>query len=114
MDLDAFNAEPADAAAQAVQACADIPAWVEAVVAGRPYADVARLLARADALARDWSDADVDRALGQHPRIGERGGLWERAILAPCTAADRASSSRTARPARSSPRVAGWPRTASG
>jgi 2-oxo-4-hydroxy-4-carboxy-5-ureidoimidazoline decarboxylase len=72
--LDAFNAEPADAAAQAVQACADIPAWVEAVVAGRPYADVARLIARADALARDWSDADVDRALGQHPRIGERGG----------------------------------------
>jgi 2-oxo-4-hydroxy-4-carboxy-5-ureidoimidazoline decarboxylase len=74
VDLDAFNAEPAGAAAQAVQGCADIPAWVEAVVAGRPYADVARLLARADGLAREWSDADVDRALAQHPRIGERGG----------------------------------------
>ena len=74
MDLDAFNRAPDAVAAQTVQACADVPAWVDAVVAGRPYPDVARLVARADALARSWSEANVDRALAQHPRIGERGG----------------------------------------
>lgn len=74
MDLDGFNRAPAPDLAQALAACADIPAWVDAVVAGRPYPDVAQLLARADALARRWSDADVGRALAQHPRIGERGG----------------------------------------
>ena len=72
MDLAGFNRAAASDLAEALAACADVPAWVTALIAGRPYGDVAVLLARADALARGWSDADVDRALARHPRIGER------------------------------------------
>ena len=40
MHLSAFHtASPADAA-EVVRVWADIPGWVDAVVAGRPYADV--------------------------------------------------------------------------
>ena len=74
MDLDGFNRAAAPDLAQALTACADVPAWVEALIDGRPYAEVAALLAHADALARGWRGEDVDRALAQHPRIGERAG----------------------------------------
>lgn len=72
MQLEEFNAMSADAADAAVRPCVDIDSWVTAVVAGRPYADLADLLARADAQARTWTGAEVDGALADHPRIGER------------------------------------------
>lgn len=72
MDVGVFNAmEPAKAAA-VVSPCADIPSWVDAVVASRPYADLPALLSRAEELAAAWTGADVERALADHPRIGER------------------------------------------
>ena len=40
MPLDEFNALPPDEARARVAACLDVPRWVEAVVDGRPYADV--------------------------------------------------------------------------
>jgi len=84
MDLEGFNRAADYDLAQALAACADVPRWVAALSAGRPYASVAVLLARADALARGWSDAEVDRALARHPRIGERaaGGEAEAAASA--------------------------------
>jgi len=84
MDLEGFNKAAYSDLAQALAACADVPRWVAALSDGRPYASVAVLLARADALARGWSDAEVDRALAQHPRIGERaaGGGAEAAASA--------------------------------
>lgn len=72
MQLEEFNAMSADTADAAVRPCVDIDSWVTAVVAGRPYADLADLLARADAQARTWTGAEVDGALADHPRIGER------------------------------------------
>ena len=74
MDLDGFNRAPEPDLAQMLATCADVPAWVAALIGGRPYAEVPVLIARADALARDWNAADIERALAQHPRIGERGG----------------------------------------
>ncbi|WP_028642719.1 2-oxo-4-hydroxy-4-carboxy-5-ureidoimidazoline decarboxylase [Nocardioides sp. URHA0020] len=72
MLLDEFNAlTPAEADA-VVRPCVDIDAWVTAVVDGRPYARLADLLARADSQARAWSPAEVEQALADHPRIGER------------------------------------------
>lgn len=72
MHLDAFDtAEPADAAA-VVSVWAAIPAWVDAVVAGRPYGSVDAVAARADALAQEWTRAELDVALAHHPRIGEK------------------------------------------
>ena len=43
-----------------------------AVVAAGPYADVAELLARADAWPRPGPATEVERRLADHPRIGER------------------------------------------
>lgn len=72
MHLTAFNAaSPADAAG-VVRVWADIPGWADAVVAGRPYADVDALAAYAGDLAGAWSPADLEQALHAHPRIGAR------------------------------------------
>lgn len=72
MRLDELNALPAADAAAVLRPCADIDSWVRGLVESRPYADRATLLARADALARAWTPAEVEQALADHPRIGER------------------------------------------
>lgn len=72
MDIVTFDeADPATASA-VVRACARIETWVEAVVAARPYGSVDALLAHADALAARWESAEVEAALTDHPRIGQR------------------------------------------
>ncbi|GAA1762693.1 2-oxo-4-hydroxy-4-carboxy-5-ureidoimidazoline decarboxylase [Nocardioides hankookensis] len=72
MLLEEFNSMPATEAGDAVRPCVDIDAWVAGVVDGRPYAGLADLLGQADALARTWTPAQVEQALADHPRIGER------------------------------------------
>ncbi len=72
MKIEDFNAMSASEAAAAVRPCVDIDSWVEAVVAGRPYADVDALLATADQHMSGWTGAEVEKALDDHPRIGER------------------------------------------
>jgi len=60
------------AAAAAVRPCVDLDSWVDAVVAGRPHADADAAVAVAEAQAATWTDAEVEAALADHPRIGER------------------------------------------
>lgn len=72
MHLSEFNSLDPDTAAQTVAVWAAIPGWVDAVVAGRPYATVDALAAYAGELADVWSRADLDAALAHHPRIGEK------------------------------------------
>lgn len=67
-----FNALDEATAQAGLEACARIPDWAAAVVAGRPYADAPSLLAAADALAAGWTDEQVTQALADHPRIGEK------------------------------------------
>ncbi|MCM3615316.1 2-oxo-4-hydroxy-4-carboxy-5-ureidoimidazoline decarboxylase [Microbacterium enclense] len=70
MHLQHFHAlDDADAAAVA-RVWADVPGWVDAVVAGRPYADVDALASYAGDLAAAWSPQDLEAALHAHPRIG--------------------------------------------
>lgn len=45
--------------------------WVDDVASDAPYASVETLLAAADAAA-DLTDAELDEAVLQHPRIGEQ------------------------------------------
>ncbi|BFM24873.1 2-oxo-4-hydroxy-4-carboxy-5-ureidoimidazoline decarboxylase [Microbacterium sp. che218] len=72
MHLHHFHAlDEADAAA-VVRVWADVPGWVDAVVAGRPYADVDALAAYAGDLASAWSPRDLEAALHAHPRIGAK------------------------------------------
>ena len=72
MHLDEFNAAAPEAAASVVLVWAAVPAWADAIVAGRPYASLDALTARASALADRWTVADLDEALAHHPRIGQR------------------------------------------
>ncbi len=72
MRLDDFNALPPDAAAALLRPCVGIASWVDGVVAARPYDDRAALVASARRLTDAWTDADVDEALADHARIGER------------------------------------------
>ncbi len=61
-----------DAARGLVSSWAAVPRWVDAVLAGRPYGSTEALAAAAEALARSWTDDEVDAALAEHPRIGDR------------------------------------------
>ena len=84
MRLDQFNAAPAADLRPPLLACCDVPAWADTVLEARPYDDLDALVATADKAARVFDRADVDRALAQHPRIGERaagqdtGSRWSR------------------------------------
>jgi 2-oxo-4-hydroxy-4-carboxy-5-ureidoimidazoline decarboxylase len=72
VDLQEFNSSPADRLRPLLAACCDVPRWVDGVLAGRPYGDVAKLNQVADEALRELDDSDVDRALAAHPRIGDR------------------------------------------
>jgi 2-oxo-4-hydroxy-4-carboxy-5-ureidoimidazoline decarboxylase len=70
-----FDRLPGDEARALLLRCLAASGWADRVLAGRPYGSPERLLAAADAAARDLSAADVDSALAGHPRIGERAGV---------------------------------------
>ncbi|MBP2215177.1 2-oxo-4-hydroxy-4-carboxy-5-ureidoimidazoline decarboxylase [Arthrobacter sp. CAN_C5] len=72
MRLSDFNSAPSTAAAAFLGPCADVPRWITAIVEARPYATRADLLAHAADAAPAWTEAELDRALQHHPRIGER------------------------------------------
>ncbi len=74
MDLAEFNRAPASAAAQTARVWADVPRWVEEIVAHRPYGSVDELADVAGDAAATWGAEDLDAALVHHPRIGERPG----------------------------------------
>ena len=48
------------------------PRWAEELLADRPYADLAALLARSDDILHSVGEDEIDAALAGHPRIGER------------------------------------------
>ena len=71
MPLNDFNTLPTDEARARVAACLDVPRWVQAVVAARPYPDVAAVLAVAAREGAHLDDDELAAALARHPRIGE-------------------------------------------
>jgi 2-oxo-4-hydroxy-4-carboxy-5-ureidoimidazoline decarboxylase len=70
--LDDVNADPAEQVAEALRACNAAPSFASAVLAGRPYATVDALVARAEEVARALPWDEVRAALAAHPRIGDR------------------------------------------
>lgn len=72
MDCEEFDLLEVSAARALVLACADVPRWAEELVGARPWGSRADLLARAETLALTWTGAEVEQALADHPRIGER------------------------------------------
>lgn len=54
--------------------CLAVPRWVDEVASGGPYASLDDLLDAAGLAATPLSAEEVDQALADHPRIGERHG----------------------------------------
>jgi len=75
MPLTEFNTLPADEARARAAACLDVPRWVEAVIAGRPYPDTAGVLDVASTESEHLDDDELAAALARHPRIGERASI---------------------------------------
>lgn len=72
MRIAEFDALAPGEAASLLLRCADIPSFAVAVAAGRPYGTVDNLLAAVREQTTCWTEAEVDAALADHPRIGER------------------------------------------
>jgi 2-oxo-4-hydroxy-4-carboxy-5-ureidoimidazoline decarboxylase len=70
--LQEFNQLPEEAARQALDGCCSSRRWIDAVAAGRPYPDLATVLAASDAAVGALREADLREAMAGHPRIGER------------------------------------------
>jgi 2-oxo-4-hydroxy-4-carboxy-5-ureidoimidazoline decarboxylase len=67
-----FNRLPDEAVRQELRRCCASGRWIDAVAAGRPYPDLAALLAASDAAVAALSEADLREAMTGHPRIGEQ------------------------------------------
>jgi len=72
LSLDAFNSAGRSEAIALLRSCLEIPRWYAALVDGRPYASVGDLVAAGATAASPFTVDEVDGALAQHPRIGER------------------------------------------
>lgn len=72
MLIEEFNALDDGEARAALLACVAIDEWAERLVAARPYGSPTALVDDARALAAAWSPQQIEAALADHPRIGER------------------------------------------
>jgi OHCU decarboxylase len=70
--LDWLNALAPGACAEALRRCCGSDAWVEAMIASRPFASREALLDRSDGAWRSLASQDWLQAFAAHPRIGER------------------------------------------
>lgn len=71
MHLDTFNVLADDEAATLLRSCCGASRWVRGVLARRPYASLAALLATADAVWDSLAESDWREAFTHHPRLGE-------------------------------------------
>lgn len=56
----------------ALRACCASDAWVDGLLARRPFTDTDAALDASDAAVADLADSDIEDALAGHPRIGDR------------------------------------------
>lgn len=69
--LHRFNTASREQALAELTACCASPGWAAAVADGRPYPSVDTVLKRADSVLGQLDEAEIDKALAAHPRIGE-------------------------------------------
>jgi 2-oxo-4-hydroxy-4-carboxy-5-ureidoimidazoline decarboxylase len=75
MKLTELNTLQPERARAELERCCGAAAWVEAMLAARPFADRAALHAAAERAARALSRADWLEAFAHHPRIGDVAAL---------------------------------------
>ena len=80
LGLDRLNTLAASEASAAFVRCCGSSRWAEAMVAARPFEDVASMLRVAERVWWSLGEADYLEAFGAHPKIGDTsGGAWSRA-----------------------------------
>ena len=67
-----FNQAPFDRAEEMLRPCVDLPRWTSEISFARPFGTGPELVSFAELAAPDWTEAEIDAALVNHPRIGER------------------------------------------
>lgn len=72
MGLAEINALDADQARAAFARCCHATAWIDAMVAARPFASLAQAISTSDAATHDLDREGLFEAFEGHPRIGER------------------------------------------
>lgn len=72
--LSRLNALAAGEAREELSRCCGASRWLEAMVAGRPYANAEALFAAADRVASSLTREDWLEAFADHPKIGARDG----------------------------------------
>ncbi|MEP7736906.1 2-oxo-4-hydroxy-4-carboxy-5-ureidoimidazoline decarboxylase [Nocardioides sp. 31GB23] len=72
MRLEELNTMSMAQAEAALRPCAAVTSWVRTLVDSRPYDDHDALVETARSAAASWGEAELDEALADHPRIGER------------------------------------------
>ena len=55
-----------------LRSCLAVPRWIDQVAAAAPFASADELLERARSAAEPLAAAEIEQALAEHPRIGER------------------------------------------
>jgi 2-oxo-4-hydroxy-4-carboxy-5-ureidoimidazoline decarboxylase len=95
--LAGFNDASAAMAERELLSCCASPRWARQLAAGRPYRNLAALVAAADTALAALPWQEVERALAAHPRIGDRitgadrESGWSRREQAGMAAADPAT-----------------------
>ena len=72
MLLEELNSCPRPEAVAALRTCAQVDRWAATLADERPFASRHDLVSRASELAARWTADELDEALADHPRIGER------------------------------------------
>ena len=88
--LTEFNDLPDDSATAALTGCCSSQRWVDAVLAGRPYAAAEDLLVASDAAVAALTAADLHDALAAHPRLGEQVNAEQALVMGSAERARRA------------------------
>jgi 2-oxo-4-hydroxy-4-carboxy-5-ureidoimidazoline decarboxylase len=79
VDMRRFNGLPADELRPLLLRCVAVPRWANALVERRPFAEFAELLDAAGELTTGLTDDEVQLALADHPKIGQRtNSAWSR------------------------------------
>jgi 2-oxo-4-hydroxy-4-carboxy-5-ureidoimidazoline decarboxylase len=74
VDLAGFNSLTPAAATPVLTSICSSSAWVDRVLAGRPYASIGALADRAEDATLGLTEADIAEAIAGHPRIGAPAG----------------------------------------
>jgi len=92
MTLEEFNHLPQAVAVTALSQCCAASAWVQAMVDGRPYADIPQLLEAADRAWLRMDEPNLLEAFSAHPQIGNVVSLLEKYASTQAMAASEQSA----------------------